>query len=1045
MRRRGRRCIVQILTGACLLLAGTPGYSQSPAFVPPPRTIADITAILDQQKPDPTVVTKLEAAAAANPPAGANRAELAKFYYGRGQARSNLGRVNDAIADVQQAIDFGQGSVSNLQLALMRQFLGFQLDDIGDVRKSLQVFLDIERTTDDSEAEARLANTYRHIVARYAILGDLKQAEAYVEKCDALLQRIHASDAVTGYRRASAESDAASASGKLAEARGAFHDAEMFYRRAEEFRRAAALLPFPTAPPRLQQERAADLHAVAVGRMEARQGRMAEGEADVRRALLNRLRASGKSNLLTAEFVGYLSYVLVEQGRFVEAEKLTRTKLEIQEAFHVDKGAQTYAETLDQLASILMLQGRLPEASNVFARLDDATRSWAPSRREILTVSPEYVLMLYSANKVAEGVTAAEQLVARRTASMGAYHFETGLARGLLAMGLMRADRGADALREFKRAVPIVVAGYRDVQPDEDDVIGAAMRDQRMRIVFESYMTLLARPGSGNDAAQESIRLAEFIRGRTVAKALAESSARIAAHDPVLADLARQEQDFGKQIGALVGVLNNVLALPAGERDANTARDLQNQLDKLRARRVAAERQIERQFPNYANLIDPKPPSVEDIRTTLKPDEALVSFYFGREAGFVWVVSKNGPLAFASIPRSASAIEEAVKQLRKALEPDAETITEIPPFNLDGAYQLYSLLLKPVEAAWRPAKSLIVVTNGALGLLPLSLLPTAPATLDDNAEPLFAGYRKVPWLARTHAVSLVPSAAALVTLRHLPAGSPERHKLVGFGDPYFNAEEAADAAQDASLADHKSEVAEATATRGIPLRRRSVPQTENLNSADLGVLPRLPDTADELRSIARALDADPATVLHLGKDANEHEVETLNLSKFKIVAFATHGLLPGDLNGLTQPALALTAPSVAGVGGDGLLTMSKILSLKLDADWVVLSACNSGAGADVNSEAASGLGRAFFYAGSRAILVTNWSVHSASARELVSDLFRRQAADSKIARAEALREAMVSMIDNKGYKDEDGKMLFAYAHPLFWAPYTIIGDGGINK
>ena len=196
------------------------------------------------------------------------------------------------------------------------------------------------------------------------------------------------------------------------------------------------------------------------------------------------------------------------------------------------------------------------------------------------------------------------------------------------------------------------------------------------------------------------------------------------------------------------------------------------------------------------------------------------------------------------------------------------------------------------------------------------------------------------------------------------------------------------------------------------------------------------------KSIARTLGADPAKVLHLGKAANERVVKTIDLSKFKIIAFATHGLVPGDLDGLTQPALALTAPSVAGVDGDGVLTMAEILSLRLDADWVVLSACNTGAGAAAGAEAASGLGRAFFYAGTRAILVTNWSVHSASARELVTDLFRRQTADGPLTKAEALRQSMMTMLDQRGFTDKSGNMLFSYGHPLFWAPYTIIGDGG---
>ena len=125
--------------------------------------------------------------------------------------------------------------------------------------------------------------------------------------------------------------------------------------------------------------------------------------------------------------------------------------------------------------------------------------------------------------------------------------------------------------------------------------------------------------------------------------------------------------------------------------------------------------------------------------------------------------------------------------------------------------------------------------------------------------------------------------------------------------------------------------------------------------------------------------------------------------------------------------------------------MEEILALKLDADWVVLSACNTGAGAGAGAEAASGLGRAFFYAGTRALLVTNWSVHSQSARELVTDLFKRQAADQKLTRGEALRQAMMALVDGPGYTDADGKTEFAYAHPLFWAPYTIIGDGGVKR
>src|SRR5262249_38525373 len=175
-------------------------------------------------------------------------------------------------------------------------------------------------------------------------------------------------------------------------------------------------------------------------------------------------------------------------------------------------------------------------------------------------------------------------------------------------------------------------------------------------------------------------------------------------------------------------------------------------------------------------------------------------------------------------------------------------------------------------------------------LLPLSLLPTQAVTIEDT-EPPFAAYTKVPWLARTHAVTMVPSAAALRTLRALPPGNARRDKLIAFGDPLFSKEQAAEAAKEVRLADG------AAITRGgIRLVRRASPQLEGVDSAQLAMLPRLPDTADELKSIAAALEADPSKVLYLGKDASEKNVRTLNLSGFKILAFATHALAPGELN-----------------------------------------------------------------------------------------------------------------------------------------------------
>ena len=127
--------------------------------------------------------------------------------------------------------------------------------------------------------------------------------------------------------------------------------------------------------------------------------------------------------------------------------------------------------------------------------------------------------------------------------------------------------------------------------------------------------------------------------------------------------------------------------------------------------------------------------------------------------------AKDGPVAFAIVQGGTKSFDEKVKKLRAALDPQAQSISEIPPFDVDLAHQLYNELLKPVENGWKDAKDMILVTNGALGLLPLGLLPTEPPSrCCRRRRLLFGGYRKVPWLARTHAVTMVPSAAALRTL-----------------------------------------------------------------------------------------------------------------------------------------------------------------------------------------------------------------------------------------------------------------------------------------
>ncbi len=1019
------------------LVAAVPAaLGETAALVAPPRSINDVTAILDQQKPDPSRAGKMRLDADAEPPAAANGQALAAFLFRRAQARAGVGRVNEAIADASKSIEIERAHGDDHFTEQMFVVRLYQL--AGEQRKALQLIPQMINEYNRPGFKGRLFALYRWAVALNLGSGDIQQAEANLKKVMALAEESQGWPNGEQYRSSWA-SMIEDSKARIFDAHGQFQQAEAAYRRAQELRRETLVKsrswPKPPTPEEIQL--GIDYALALEGRTKARQGRLAEAEADIRRALLSRLNSNGKFNPDTAQMLNHLASVLVEQARHAEAEQLARTAVEIYRVLGYREDSQAFIDALLQHAATLNLVRRSADAAAIYDRIDAATKNWDPVRRVMATGGLARVGTLVNVKNPAAAADLAKQIHERLRQRLGDKHPDTATARGYYGAALARTGHDSEALQELRAVVPILVSVSRD--DIDDDAVSMVQRDQRNRFIIENYMSLLARTSRDKPeaVALETFGLADLIRGHSVQKALAASSARMAARDPALADLVRQEQDLQKQIGAQLGVLNNALAMAPEEREEQAVRELQVSIDKLRAERAAARRNIQRRFPEYANLVDPKPPTVDELRAALGPDEALVSLYLGAFNSFIWVVPKQGPVAFAAQRISAKAIEEKVRELRKALEPEASTIADIPQFDLKLAYELYTLLLQPVEPAWKPAKHLVVVTNGALGLLPLSLLPTAAFEPKANLEPAFANYRDVPWLARTHAVTMVPSTAALRTLRQLPAGSTKREKFIGFGDPYFNTEQASESGQPEQVV----QVADAT-MRGLPLRRRSSPQTRGVDSASLAMLPRLPDTAEELKSIAFALEADPSKVLHLGIKANEQTVKTADLSKYRIVVFATHGLVPGDLDGLTQPALALTAPAVAGVAGDGLLTMEEILGLKLDADWVVLSACNTGAAAGAGAEAASGLGRAFFYAGTRAILVTNWSVHSASARELVSDLFRRQSADPKISRGEALRQAMIAMIDDKGQADAGGKMLFAYAHPLFWAPYTIIGDGG---
>ena len=206
----------------------------------------------------------------------------------------------------------------------------------------------------------------------------------------------------------------------------------------------------------------------------------------------------------------------------------------------------------------------------------------------------------------------------------------------------------------------------------------------------------------------------------------------------------------------------------------------------------------------------------------------------------------------------------------------------------------------------------------------------------------------------------------------------------------------------------------------------------NADLDQLRALPELPETADELKRIAQYLRA-PEDKIYLRERATETALKSTDLASSRVVAFATHGLVGGEISGLAEPALVMTPPDEATDEDDGLLKASEVAQLKMNADIILLSACNTASGDKLGAEGLSGLSRAFIYAGARSLLVSHWSVESTSAAELTTGMFDAISSDAKVGRSQALQSSMVDLMS-----DPDRPY---YSHPAFWAPFSLIGDG----